>query len=505
MSYMGIDIGTSGCKAIVFDATGKPLGMAHRSYALRTPQPGWMEIDSREVIDACCTIIAAAARPAGADPVRALCISSQGEAFTPVSGNGAYLGNAMVSSDSRAAGLIEPFVGQFGLERLYGITGHTPSTLFSLFKLLWLKHHQPELWKQSPRFLCFEDLLHLRLGLEPAMGWPLAGRTMLFDVKKHVWSQEILAALELTEHQLARPLPSGGVAGIIPTGMSTQMGLPPGVIVVTGGHDQTIGALGAGVVEEGAAMYAAGSVECLCPVVSKLTLSPELCSHNLCCYDYSLPDRYTSVAYSLTGSNLLQYFREQFGANLSYDALLTELPIAPTTLLALPYFTPSGTPYFDQQTPGALLGWRLTTSRSELLKALLEGVALEMKLNLALLENSGMKIDRLIATGGGSRNRQLVQLKADVLNKPIETIESNEAGCLGAARLAQSADQGIAVRELVRRELRPERVIRPDPDRAGYYQHKFEQYKLFYSGIKNLAAIIERSHYSRANQIRRRS
>ena len=490
MSYLGIDIGTSGCKAVVFDAAGTLLGGAHRSYGLKTPQPGWMELDSQEVINACCAVFAEAARTANNDPVRALAISSQGEAFTPVNGKGEYLGNAMVSSDSRSFELIEPFVRQFGLERLYGITGHTPSSLFSLFKLLWLKQNRPEIWSQSPRFLCFEDLLHLRLGINPAMGWPLAGRTMLFDVKKHIWSQEILAALEMDECQLARPLPSGSVAGIIPADISTGLGLPQGVKVVTGGHDQTVGALGAEVVEEGSAMYAAGSVECLCPVVSQLTLSRELCNNNLCCYDYSLPGCYTSIAYSLTGSNLLQYFREQFCANLSYEAMLAELPTTPSSLLTLPYFTPSGTPYFDQLTPGALLGWRLTTSRGELLKSLLEAVALEMKLNLALLENSGMKIDRLIATGGGSRNRQLVQLKADVLNKPIETIEVGEAGCLGAARLAQSADQNIPVVELVRREFRPEGKILPDPGRAEQYRQKFEQYKLFYSGVKNLAGTV---------------
>ncbi|OGV36486.1 MAG: hypothetical protein A2020_12710 [Lentisphaerae bacterium GWF2_45_14] len=490
MSYLGVDIGTSGCKAVAFDAEGRLIGGAHRSYGLKTPQPGWMELDSQEVINACCAVISDAARKAGDDQVRAIAISSQGEAFTPVNDKGEFLGNAMVSSDSRSFELIKPFVEQFGMERLYGITGHTPSTLFSLFKLLWLKQNRPEIWKQGVRFLCFEDLLHLRLGLEPAMGWPLAGRTMLFDVKKHVWSPEILSALELEAQQLARPLPSGSVAGFIPADIGSGLGLPQGVKVVTGGHDQTIGALGAGVIEEGSAMYAAGSVECLCPVVSRLTLSPELCRNNLCCYDYSLPDCYTSVAYSLTGSNLLQYFREQFGTELSYDAVLAELPTAPTDLLALPYFTPSGTPYFDQQTPGAVLGWRLTTSRGELLKSLLEAVALEMKLNLALLGNSGMKIDRLIATGGGSRNRQLVQLKADVLNKPIDNIDVNEAGCLGAARLAQSADLDIPVLELVRREFLPDQKILPNPERAEQYQRKFEQYKLFYSGIKNLTETI---------------
>lgn len=490
MSYMGIDIGTSCCKAVVFDENGRELASSYRSYQVKSSQPGWAELDSREVINGCCNVISEAAAAVKGDPVRAIGISSQGEAFTPLGENGEYLCNAMVSSDSRSIELIEPFVSGFGAERLYSITGHTPSTLFTLFKLLWLKHHRPEIWRKSTRFFCFEDLLHLHLGVEPAMGWPLAGRTMLFDVKNHVWSKDILDALELEEKQFARPLPSGSIAGIISSGVAAGLGLPPEVKVVTGGHDQTIAALGAGAVEEGTAMYAAGSVECLCPVLSSLTLSPELYRNNLCCYDYSLPGCYASVAYSLTGSNLLQYFRDQFAENCSYEALLEQMPSAPTSLMALPYFTPSGTPYFDAETPGALLGWRLTTSRGEVLKALLESVALEMKLNLALLENSGIKINRLLATGGGSRNPILLQLKADVLNKPITHLDINEAGCLGAARLAQSTDQGIALKDMMNSVRKPELEIYPDPDRAGQYHKKFADYQTFYEGIKRLSVTI---------------
>lgn len=493
MSYLGIDIGTSGCKAVIFDGFGRQLGSAHRIYSLQHPAPGYAELDSLAVINACCIVIAEAAITASHDPVAAIGISSQGEAFTPVGSDGKYLDRAMVSSDCRAFDLIEPFVSAFGLKRLYQITGHTPSALFSLFKLLWLKQNRLELWKQRPRFLCFEDLLQERLGVkEPAMGWPLAGRTMLFDVKHHFWSKEILAALEIDENQLSRPLPSGSSAGTVSDCVAAELGLPRGVKVVTGGHDQTIAALGAGVFEPGAAMYAAGSVECLCPVIPQLTLSDELCKNNLCCYDYSITGAYTSVAYSLTGSNLLQYFKEHFAVEAGYDALMQELPAEPSSLLALPYFTPSGTPYFDPATPGTLIGWRLSTSRGEVLKALMEGIALEMKLNLELLENSGVHITRLIATGGGSRLRRLVQLKADVLNRPIETIEVSEAGCLGAARLAQSADTGASIIDLVRREYRPEENVTPDPARSEIYQRKFAQYQTFYAGIKELSGRLGR-------------
>ncbi len=485
MSYLGLDIGTSGCKAVVFDAGGRQLGATRREYALRAPQPGQAELDPGEVIEACRAVVAEVASLAAAsDPVVAMGISSQGEAFTPVGHDGAHLGNAMVSSDSRSLPVIAPFVKAFGLDRLYGITGHTPSTLFSLFKLLWLKAHQPDVWKRAARFLCFEDLVHHHLGLEPAMGWPLAGRTMLFDVGRHAWSVEILEALELDAGRLARPLPSGRIAGTVSPGHAAAWGLPKGVRVVTGGHDQTLAALGAGVVEEGAAMYAAGSVECVCPVLPGLTLNAELCRDNLCCYDYSIEGLYTSVAYSLTGSNLLDYFRDQFGGGASYEQLLSELPVGPTALMTLPYFTPSGTPYFDPHTPGAVLGWRLGTTRGELLKGLLEGVALEMKLNLDLLDRSSIRTDRLIATGGGVRDRRLVQLKADVLNRPIERIDVDEAGCLGAARLAQSAVEGTPVQALVQRDAESASVVLPDPARAERYDRKFESYKAFYTGVK---------------------
>jgi len=493
MAWLGVDIGTSGCKAVAFDSAGRLLGSAHRAYDVKAPAPGYAELDSRLVIDSCCEVIAEAAKKSS-QPLRALCVSSQGEAFTPVDANGKPLCNAMVSSDSRAAGIVEEFTKSFGPERLYSITGHTPAALFSLFKLLWLKRNAPEIWRNASKFLCFEDLLCQRLGVEPALGWPLAGRTMLFDVGKHCWSQEILAALELDAAKLARPLQSGSVAGTIPDSIALKLGLPSGVKITSGGHDQTLAALGAGVSKPGEAMYAAGTVECLCPVFSKRAGSESLRLNNLCCYDYSLPGRYTSVAYSLTGSNLLQYLVSQFGekdcgGSNPYGHFLAALPEGPTSLVALPYFTPTGTPYFDAVTPGAIMGLRLTTAKEEIFKAFLESVAMEMKLNLSLLEASGIKIERLIATGGGARNRKLLQMKADILNKPMTRLEIDEAGCFGAANLAaMSCGESIE-----RKAAEASDTLSPDPSIAAKYALKFEQYKKFQSGIRELAGRLQKT------------
>jgi len=123
--------------------------------------------------------------------------------------------NALVSSDIRAYELIKPWTDKFGEEKLYNITGHTPHPMFSLFKLLWIKENSPEIWSETHRILCFEDLLQYRLGLKnPSMGWPLAGRTMLFDVVTHSWDKEILDSIGVREEQLSNPLSSGSVAGL---------------------------------------------------------------------------------------------------------------------------------------------------------------------------------------------------------------------------------------------------------------------------------------------------
>jgi xylulokinase len=496
MSYLGVDIGTSSCKAVVFDAAGKLLAQAFREYRVSSPHSGWAELDSEQVCRACLEAIGEANSACAADPVRALGISSQGEAFTPVDAAGSCLAHAQVSFDARAAGLARDWSTEFGRERLYRITGHTAHPMFTLFKLLWLRDNEPRIWARAARFLCFEDLLHLRLGVEPAMGWPLAGRTMLFDVRKHVWDGEILRCVGLEPTRLARSLPAGAVVGAVPRRTGETLGFSRAVLVVAGGHDQPVSALGGGITTPGMAAYATGTTECITPAFATPAFSQELLEGNLCTYDFSLPGMYCTVAFSLTGGNILKWFRDEFGAVETaeagrtgvpaYEILLRELSPQPTPLLVLPYFTPSGTPYFDPQTTGAILGLRLTTSRGEVLRALLEGVAFEMRLNLDILQRSGVNIRELRATGGGARNPAWTQLKADVLDKPITGVAVTECGALGAALLAAAADNGTAAQVLAQEWVRTGQVFEPNQARAAHYRAQFEQYKRLYPALQAL-------------------
>jgi xylulokinase len=367
--------------------------------------------------------------------------------------------------------------------------------MFSLFKALWLARNEPDTWRRTARLHCFEDLLHRRLGVEPAMSWPLAGRTMLFDVRRHDWSDEILGAAGIGRAMLPRTLPAGAVVGTVPDAVARDLALAPRALVVAGGHDQTVGALGVGATEPGVAMYATGTVECICPCLgAEPRFTDDLFRSNLCTYDFTMPGHYTTVAFSLTGGNLLQWFRDEFGRSEveearrtglnAYDLLLAALPPEPTRLLVLPHFTPTGTPHFDVHSTGAILGLRLTTRREEVLRALLEGVAFEMRLNMAILEQSGLPVTRLVASGGGARNLRWVQLKADVMGKPIATTATTEAGCLGAAILARAAHAGRRVEGLAREMTRETGLVAPDETRAAWYAERFELYRQLYPALR---------------------
>lgn len=494
---MGIDIGTSGCKTAVFDEKGQQLALVNKEYDVIFTDDGGVELDSDEVIKKCFESIRKCTSLLEKNSVNGLGISSQGEAFTAVGPDNKSLCNAMVSSDKRSLAFANTWPEKFGKEKLYQITGHTAHPTFTLFKLLWLKNNKENVWNKAQKFLCFEDLLQFRLGLDPAIGWPLAGRTMMFDVRKHCWSDEILESLELNSKKLARPMPSGSIAGKIDITIAKELGLAQNAFVVTGGHDQVCSALGAGVVKPGIAMYATGTVDCITPCFDKPIFTDQLQTNNLCTYDYALKGKYATVAYSLTGGNILKWFRDEFaseeivkakqsGLN-AYDLILEKTWNRPSTLLVLPYFTPSGTPYFDAETKGAIFGLRISTERGDFIRAILEGVAFEMRLNLDILESSGYQIDELRIVGGGARSQMWSQLKADVTGKKITTLKLTEAGCMGAAMLACASSSGKSIYDLAEKWVKVESVLEPNKDFQIHYNKQFKSYKKLYHSVRELS------------------
>lgn len=488
MHLMGIDVGSTGVKAVVFTPEGEIVGSAYREYAEVYPQPGWIELVPGEVWDAVRFVIGEAAARAGGD-VRALAISALGEAFTPVTADGSFLANTIVSPDARATAQAERLGEALGADRIFALTGMPLSPSFTLPKLIWMRERRPEIHARTWKYLLWPETILLKLGLTPRIDHSLAGRTMAFDVTRREWSAEMLDAAGIPAEMLAEPIAPGEVVGELTADAAAEVGLEAGCLVVAGGHDQPMNALGAGVIREGMCVDGMGTVECITVAFDQPVLTDAMRAHNYGCYPHVATPMYATIAYNYSAGSILRWWRDLFGAEERrvaqergvdvYDVLLAGLPEGPSGLLWLPYFAGSGTPYLDPHAKGAILGLALDTDRPRLVKALLEGTCFEIDLNVRALEEAGVPIDRLRATGGGSRSDAWLQLKADITGKPVVRLNVSESGCqagamLGGVALGVWRDLAEATAALVREgegfEPRPEMQERYAPLRESYAQ-----------------------------------
>jgi xylulokinase len=495
MSFLGIDLGTTGCKAVAFDEDGKILASAYREYPLHFPKTGWIELDSNRVMASAREVIREAAGQVKKDPVRALAVAAQGEAVTPVGGDGRFLHNGIVTFDARTAPLVGWWEKRIPRRRIFEISGMPLHGMYTASKILWWKQNRPDVFKRAKHFLCYEDLLFHQLGLTPTIDHSLAARTMLMDLNRGEWSAEICRTAGIDPDRLARLAPSGTAVGEIGAKAAKEFGLPAGVVAVTGGHDQPCGALGAGVVQDGVGTYATGTVECITPAFRKRIVDPKLLENNIACYPHVVPGLYVSLTFNFTGGSLLKWYRDTFAVAEKllaksngrdvYDLILSEAAKEPTSIFILPHFTSTGTPHFDTNSKGVIAGLRLSTTRGEIVRAVLEGVTYEMALNASVLDDCGAKIDSFRAIGGGAKSPFWMQLKADLLGKPVHAMKVSEAVCLGASILAGTATGRYKSAQKAALEIsKVDRTYKPDARKAKIYRERFAQYRELYPSLK---------------------
>jgi len=497
MSLLGLDVGTTGCKAVIFNLEGKVLSIAYREYPLIHPQSTWAELDMKLVLERVKESIGEAAGKVKKDPIKALSISSQGEAFAPVDRRGNLLSNSPVSFDSRGERFVEWWRKTLGAEEIMKITGQPLHSMFSLNKIMWLKENYPQIYAKTWKFLCCEDLVIYKLGLSPVIDYSLASRTMAFDILKREWSEEILSLADLDKSLLPEAVPSGTVVGKIPKEIAEDLSLPPNVVVVTGGHDQPCGALGAGVKEEGVAMEAIGTTDCIASVSKKPHLDKKMLDNYFPCYPHTVPQFFVTLAFNFAGGAILRWFRDTLGEKEKekakesgkdvYSIIIKGANPEPSSLYLLPHFTTTGTPYMNPHSSGAILGLSLSTSKADLIKAILEGISFEMKYNLSLLEEMGISVNELRAIGGGAKSREWLQLKADIYGKKVVSLKVSEAVSLGTAILAGVATgEYSSIEEAVETTVGIKEVFYPREEKTRVYEEKFQIYKDIYPTLVNL-------------------
>lgn len=498
MSLLGLDIGTTGCKAILFGEDGALLSASSREYDVLTPRPGWAEQDAEAVWRLAWDALreALAARPD--DPPAGLALSCQGEAVTPVDSAGGALRPTILGMDTRTGPQNAWLAERLGANWLFERTGMPLHTINTLPKLLWLREHEPGIYAQAAGFRLYEDFMLQRLTGEPVISPCLASRTQMMALRGNGWDSQVLERCGLDVGRLS-PVARGDLrpVGQLRPALARELGLRRPLWVAAGGHDQACAALGSGTIAPGTAMVSTGSAEVIALALAEPSLAPSLAAGGISVYRQVVPGRYLAMTLNQAGGMVLRWFRDTCAPDLlaearrsgidAYDLLLRDAPAGPTRLLLLPHLAGSGTPLLDTASRGALVGLSFATTRAEIARAILEGLTFELRANVELLLQAGLPVQALHAVGGGARSALWLQLKADVCGLPLRAPAVSEAAGLGAALLAGLAVGVFAdLPSAVAATVRQTRTIAPQAAMQARYDQRYALYRELYPRLADL-------------------
>lgn len=488
MRFMGIDMGTSGCKAVVFDEKWGVVCQAYEEYGMYMPGENMLELDGELVWEKIARVIRRANEVTD-EPVTALAISAVGDIIIPVDQNGNSLRNAIVDFDFRGEEEIKEFTEQFGLERFYQITGMPPVYLGSLAKILWIQKQEPCLFEKTARWATFEDFILQKMGLPPVASYSEASRTMLFDIRNRDWSAQILKAAGLKRGRLPSAAESGTLVGTVPGYIRDQLGFSGEVLAAAGGHDMVCAAVGAGIDERepGTAVDIAGTIEGIVVPLAKPNTSMEMCRRFFPCY-VGLRG-YVTFAVNLTAGCVVRWYRDELAADEYrscrenggnfYEFMQRGVDVGrPGSVYLIPHFSGSGNPFFDAKAKGAVYGLTLETDRADLGRAVVEGLAYELRMQLEAYEKAGIQIRVLRAVGGGSSIDRQLQLKANVTGKIIVKCSVTEASAMGAAVYAAIAAGALGHPAQAQEYIRQgEKIFFPEKDSEKRFAKAYGTYR----------------------------
>jgi xylulokinase len=360
---------------------------------------------------------------------------------------------------------------------------------------MWIKEHQPELYDRAHKFLLWGSFVSFMLGAEPVVDFSLANRTLLFDLAKNGWSQEILELAGLDRNKLAHVAPSGKIIGTVSQSIASELGLPHNVSIVSGAHDQCANAVGCGAIKEGRAVYSMGTFTCITPVFSERREPSVMIERGLSTEHHAIPNKYVCFMYNQGGS-LVKWFRDTFAAqerqrakkmgNDIYADLLKEIPERPSRIMTLPHFTTTGPPAFISDSCGVIAGLRLETSRGDILKGIIEGDTFYLKECIEALPPTGIKITDFRAVGGGSKSDAWIQICADIMGRPFVRPSITEAGALGAAIIAGVGSKVFPSHEAsVKAMVHLDKTFEPDRSKQALYEDRFEKYRQLWPLLKD--------------------
>jgi xylulokinase len=469
---VGLDVGTTGVKALALSPDGDVLARAEETYELSTPQPGWAEQDPDDWWRA---TERALARLGG--ETTAIGLSGQMHGLVVLDDLERVLRPAILWNDQRTEAECAEIEERIGLSRLIQLTGNRALTGFTAPKLVWLRRHEPDTYARIAHMLLPKDYVRLRLTGEHAIDVADASGTLLFDVAGRRWSEEMLEALDVDPEWLPRTLESPEVSG------TTDAGIP----VAAGAGDQAAAALGVGVDRPGPVSVVLGTSGVVFAALPDFAADPRARVHAFC---HAVPGGWHAMGVMLSAAGSLRWLRDALGSHRGYEELVTaaeDWPPGTEGLTFLPYLTGERTPHADPHARAAFAGLTLRHDLGALVRAVLEGVAYGLRDSLELLRELGVDPHAGHASGGGARSELWLRILASVLGLPIRRAVTDEGSAYGAALLGGVA-AGVFrdVQEAVAACVRLHEPVEPEPKWSAAYEHGYGRFQLLYPALRPL-------------------
>lgn len=495
MRYLlGIDLGTSGTKTVLFDECGAVIASSTQEYPLYQPKNGWAEQDPMDWYEAAINTIKKVINISAVDPkdIVALSIAGQMHGLVMIDKDGQILGKSILWCDSRTAKQCEEITNKVGAQRLIEINANPALTGFTAPKILWVREHLPELYAKCDCILLPKDFVRYMFTGQKAIEISDASGTNLLDIKQRIWSKEILQALDIDEKLLPKIIESADVAGFVSKEVAALTGLNEGTIVAGGAGDNAAAALGTGVCKEGQAFVTLGTSGVVFAHTSKPAIDVLGRVHTFCA---AVPNAWTAMSCTLAAGLSLRWVRDEFYTQESkmcsdiYDVMTQEAATIPTGsdgLIYLPYLMGERSPILDPNARGVFFGLSARHSKAHLTRAVIEGITLSQRHNLEVLNNMGIKPKTLAACGGGANSLFWRQMLADCLKIKVTTIQSKEGPALGAAILA-----GVAAKVYPSIEDACENIVKandnsylPNAVDSAKYDAIFDLYQFLYPSLR---------------------
>lgn len=445
---LGIDLGTSATKTVLFDLSGVAIASSAVEYPMYQPQNGWAEQDADDWIDAAFRTTRAVIEESGinSSEIAGIGISGQMHGLVMLDENNIPLRRSIIWCDQRTAAECDEIHERVGKERLIEITANPALTGFMASKILWVRNNEPEIYAKCRHILLPKDYLRFRLTGEYATEVSDASGMQLLDVPNRCWSDEVLQALEIDKALLGKVYESVEITGYITEEAAAQTGLAVGIPVVGGAGDNAAAAVGTGVVTDGSAFTTIGTSGVVYAHTDNLLIDKKGRAHTFCC---AVPGAWHVMGVTQAAGLSLQWFRDSFcsvemeeaakrgvSPYVVMDEKAAEVPIGSNRLIYLPYLMGERTPHLDPDCRGVFFGLSAIHQRPYLIRAVMEGVTYSLKDCFDVLREMGVSFSEMYACGGGGTSSLWRQMMADVYGCPVRTVKSKEGPALGVAILA---------------------------------------------------------------------